>query len=272
MCASRRPTANKRKSHKRGKNPGSGDSEGEASSTEAGPSRFKVEITHQNLSRWQLRIYQAEHCQTLQARMPVSYCNSYYNVVFSSSCGVGMRYGKKPSEFGIPRGSTAWRIRGPPMAVAETWRQYMAILSQLHSCSASRVFEPFPLLAIAGLSRPLLTPGNMLLLLCSMCVPYLIRQEGNPYRILGDYDSYCDRRIQCHPVCGSTVTLVYHCILVWVLNVSQSVAKVQTANEDEQKQWTGKGGVSVPRYSCHASIEPKLKLVGPPKSPHAARL
>jgi hypothetical protein len=249
MCASRRPTANKRKSHKRGKNPGSDDSEGEASSTEAGPSRSKVEITHQNLSRWQLRIYQAKHCQTLQARMPVSYCNSYCNVVFSSSCGVGMRYGKKLSEFGVPRGSTAWRIRGPPMAVTETGRQYLAILSQPHSCSASRcICEPFPLLAIAGLSRPLLTPGNMLL--CSICVPYLISAR-NPYRILGDYDSYCDRRIQCHPVCGSTVTLVYHCILVWVLNMSVSQWP-RCKRRTRTNKNNGRGKAASPFLATHA--------------------
>jgi hypothetical protein len=43
------------------------------------------------------------------------------DVVFSMGAGSlnSMRYGKMSSEFGIPRGSTAWRARGPPMAVNE---------------------------------------------------------------------------------------------------------------------------------------------------------
>ena len=65
-------------------------------------------------------------------------CPVNRNVVFfSNSCGAGMRYGKKSSEFGIPRGAyLAWRARGRPLAVSETRTQYLAILSLPHSCSA----------------------------------------------------------------------------------------------------------------------------------------
>ena len=80
------------------------------------------------------------------------------NVVFSRSCGAGMRYGKKPSEFGVPRGSTAWRTRGPPMAVTESETQFPAILSQLHSCSALRGHF-FRTLHAAGHCRVIASPS-----------------------------------------------------------------------------------------------------------------
>jgi hypothetical protein len=97
------------------------------------------------------------------------------------SCGVnaGMRYGKKASEFGVPRGSTAWRARGPPMAITEPRTQYLAILSQPHSCSDLRGIFSNPSRSDypAGHCKAIVTPGNMLL----RFIPH-----ANRYRILGD--------------------------------------------------------------------------------------
>ena len=51
-------------------------------------------------------------------------------------------------------------------------------------------------------------------------------------------------------VCGSTITLVYHCIiLVWVLNMSVS-GQVQTADKNKQKRRTEKP--HIPRHTYHS--------------------
>jgi hypothetical protein len=86
-------------------------------------------------------------------------------------------------------------------------------------------FRTLPLSYPAGHCEAVVTPGNMLLCF----IPHFQPGTGTAYWVT----SYCDGRIQWHPVCGSTVTLVYHCILVWVLNMSVS-GQVQTTNENEQ--------------------------------------
>ena len=146
-----------------------------------------------------------------------------------------MRYGrKKSSEFGVPRGSTAWRARGPPMAVTEPRMQFLPILSQPHSCPAlpgifsnpSRSDYP------AGHCEAVVTPDNMLL--CFILHVQAVQPgTGTAYWVT----SYCDRCIQWHPVCGSTVTLVYHCIIVWVLDMSVSGQMSAMTRDDCVYRW-----------------------------------
>ncbi|KAF8494124.1 hypothetical protein F5888DRAFT_1636213 [Russula emetica] len=206
MCASRRPTAptaNKRKMimlrmgwcHKHGQNPALDEGEASSRSRAAWQSKSEAEIavhTRQNSLQMPVRIYQGNYC--------------LYNGDVATARAM-RRYGKS---LGV-RHAEARRgcARGPPMAVTEAGTQYLAILSQHHSCSALSLTGAFfrntpPLrlscsMAIAGLS------GNMLLCF----VPHVHWQPGT--RIAYWVTSY---------LCGSTVTLVYHCILVWVLYMS----------------------------------------------------
>jgi hypothetical protein len=153
--------------HRRGQNPtpGRGPGGGEFQKQGRRGPRSENYAFARILSRCQMRIhiqYQAKHClynrdvatgtrpcyrPTVKHSMVVAIteleCQCCF---FYSSCGAGMRYGKKSSEFGVRRGSTAWRARGlgPPMAVTEPRTQYLTILSQphWHSYSALRGILP----------------------------------------------------------------------------------------------------------------------------------
>jgi hypothetical protein len=118
-----------------------------------------------------------------------------------------------------------------PITVTEVRTQHLAFLSQHHWCSACKgayhtFSRPNILLASAALPRPPPTSGNMLL--CS--VPHVQPRTGIASRMTG----YFDWRIQSRPACGSMVIHVYHCILIWVLDMSVT-GKVQKANKNEQK-------------------------------------
>jgi hypothetical protein len=189
-CASRRPTANTRKtiilcSEWHG---ATSTAEillyaGQERVPEAGPSGSEAEITLARiLSRCQMRIYctreniaySMETSPQVRAHVinrllsTVRYRSCKYgmpvsrNVVFFPAHAVGMWYGRKSSEFGVPRGGTAWRARGPPMAGTEAE-------TQPHSCSPlwGHLFEPSAqiILLIAGLSHPLLASGTVLCIL-----------------------------------------------------------------------------------------------------------
>ena len=103
------------------------------------------------------------------------------HVVFSSSCGAGMRYGKRPSEFGVPRGGTAWRARGHPLAVTEPRTQYLVILSQ----PARVQLYGGPLLPLRLACWPLHCRVPFLHRVTYYCVSYLLSsQEPVPHTIV----------------------------------------------------------------------------------------
>jgi hypothetical protein len=97
-------------------------------------------------------------------------------------------YRIKSSEFGVTRESTAWRPRGPPMArklrPGRSICQFFPSLLVLRFMEAAffrTLLAHIALGAIAGLSRPLLTSGNMLLCF----VPHV--QPGAGTALLGDW-------------------------------------------------------------------------------------
>ena len=110
--------------------------------------------------------------------------------VFSSLMWCGNAVRKEiSSEFGMPRRSvTAWRARGPPMAVTETGTQifgnsFPAPLVRAALSYQLAFFEPWPLLHVVGLSRPLLTVGRVTYY--CVFVPH-VQPARNRYRMLGD--------------------------------------------------------------------------------------
>jgi hypothetical protein len=98
-----------------------------------------------------------------------------------------MRYGKKPSEFGVPRESTAWRARGPPispMAATEAGTQIMPDIWQFFpSLTRAQPYgghfsNPLPCSDYtAGHCKAVVTPGNMLLCF----IPHVQPGTGTAY-------------------------------------------------------------------------------------------
>jgi hypothetical protein len=162
---------------------------------------------------------------------------------------------RKSSEFGVPRGSTAWRPRGPPTAVTEPRTQYQAIHSQPHSCSAlwGHFFEPsrsVTLLAIARLSLHRVT---------CYCVSYLIySQEPVPrtgwlVTVIGAYNDiqYAGPRL---PLC--TIVFSYGCL------ICQSVARCKRRTRTNKSDGRSHSSPHMSRL-----VEPKTQTGRTPEPP-----
>jgi hypothetical protein len=108
---------------------------------EAGPSGSEAEITlAKMLSRCQMRIYctreNIAYSMETSPQVRAHVINRLLSVQYGT---VGMRIGKKSSEFGVPRGSTVWRARGPYLASGNSFPAPL--------CSAlirGHFFEPLP--------------------------------------------------------------------------------------------------------------------------------
>ena len=184
-----------------------------------------------------------------------------------------MRYGKKSCHrsSGVPRESTAWRARGPQMAVTEAGTQYLAILSQPLSCSALRGIFSNPsrtdtvtlLLAIAEPSRPLLTPITFYCVLYPMTSQEPVPHIGWLDTVIGAYNDiqYAGPRL---PLC--TIVFSYGCL------ICQSVAMCKRRTRTNKSETDGRAA-SPFLASVATHVTPRLnqkpKLVGTMSPPHA---